>query len=224
MPLRPLGGSPQGQGNGCPTNRSFDVIQPLAPNQYGPRPTGEEIYQGAKTASFASVSRAGNGAFGYRVVTDGLSLHQRREPGACLNSSLVSEAVTERLFEVMNWFGLSGAAAACSDTSLQTGVGTDPGPGLRTSLGAFLPNPLRAGSAGQVAFSLARAGRVRVEVIDLQGRVVRTLMEAQAEAGDHLAAWDGTDASGRRVAGGVYMIALTAPGTELGKKLVVLRN
>jgi len=45
-----------------------------------------------------------------------------------------------------------------------------------------------------------------------------------AEAGAHVATWDGTDDSGHRVADGVYMVTLKAPGVELGKKLVVLRN
>jgi hypothetical protein len=202
------------------------VIKPLASTQFGAQPKAEERYQGsAKSADYASISRAGNGNYGYRVVTDGLSVHHRRGPGLCLNSSTSSPSVAERLEEVLDWFGLSGAGAACSDTSLQTGVGDEgQAPALRTALGAFFPNPLRAGSAGQVAFSLDRSGPVRVEILDLQGRLVKALFDQGADAGASVVSWDGTDGAGRRVAGGVYMVSLKTPGVELGKKLVVLRN
>ena len=223
--LRPDGGSHQGQGNGCPQNRSFDVLSVLMGSSYGNGAIGEESYVGnGKTANFASVSHAVTGTYNFRTVVDGLSLDRRRQSGDCLNASLTSPAVTERLEEVLTWFALAGPGT-CSDPAIQVGIGDDPNlPVLRTQLNAILPNPLRTGGRGRIAFTIDRSGPVYLSVVDLQGRVVKTLWDERAEAGAHELFWDGTDNAGRPVAGGVYMVALKTDAVETGKKMVVLRQ
>ena len=95
---------------------------------------------------------------------------------------------------------------------------------LRTELNSILPNPLRAGGQGRIAFTVDRSGPVHLSVVDLQGRVVKTLLDQRTEAGSHELFWDGTDTAGRPVAGGVYMVALKTDAVETGKKMVVLRQ
>ena len=223
--LRPNGGSHGGQGNGCPQNRSFDVLKIKPGSPYGNGSIGEESYVGnGKTASFASISHGVTGSYTFRTVVDGVSLDRRRPAADCLNSSLTSSAVAERLQEVLGWFALTGPGT-CSDPSIQVGIGDDPiVPVLRTQLHSILPNPLRAGGRGRIAFTVDRSGPVHLSVVDLQGRVVKTLLEQSAEAGSHELFWDGTDNAGRPVAGGVYMVALKTDAVETGKKMVVLRQ
>jgi flagellar hook capping protein FlgD len=225
MSLRPSGGSHQGQGNGCPQNRSFDVLKLKPGTAYGGTRTGEERYVGSgKTVDFASISQSASGNYSFRTVVDGLSLDRRRLAGDCLNGSLSSPAIAERLQEVLGWFGLLGPGT-CSDPSSQVGIGDEHQiPALRTELGSFLPNPLRAGSRGSISFTLDRTGPARVTVVDLQGRVIKTLFDETAASGPHQIAWDGTDNTGRPVAGGVYLIALRTTSVETGKKMVMLRH
>jgi len=67
------------------------------------------------------------------------------------------------------------------------------------------PNP----SSGDVslALSLPQAGPVRAEVVDLAGRVVRTLEPGSwRSAGTVMLRWDGADATGRPVRNGVYFV------------------
>ena len=222
--LRPNGGSHQGQGNGCPYNRSLDVLKVSPGSNYGSVGLAEETYQGSKTANYASVSHNVTGTYHFKTVVDGLSLDRRRRVGDCLNTSLNSLAVNERLQEVLGWFGLTGPGL-CADPSAQTGIGDGPQvPILRTELGSIMPNPLRAGALGKIAFTLDRSGPVRVSVVDLQGRVIKTLFDQTAPMGTHELSWDGTDYAGRPVAGGVYMVALKTTDVETGKKMVVLRH
>jgi hypothetical protein len=81
------------------------------------------------------------------------------------------------------------------------------------------PNP----SFGRVQFvSEGGAGRVEaVEILDLQGRVVRALAAASADSGARLA-WDGRDARGVRVPAGVYQARIHRDGqTELTRVVLL---
>jgi hypothetical protein len=69
----------------------------------------------------------------------------------------------------------------------------------------------------------AGGGHVRLEVIDVAGRVVRTLVDDHRSEGEHGAAWNGRDDEGREVASGVYFYRLTARGTELTRKMLLLK-
>ncbi|HMB71569.1 MAG TPA: T9SS type A sorting domain-containing protein, partial [bacterium] len=87
-------------------------------------------------------------------------------------------------------------------------------PGLR--LRPVFPNPAR--SATLFAFSLDRRAAARLEVFDVRGRRVATLVDEVLGAGEHRREW--------RLAGvpsGVYFYALSAAGRTESLKLVVAR-
>ncbi len=65
--------------------------------------------------------------------------------------------------------------------------------------------------------------RVTVEVCDLTGRLVRTLVNRFQRAGQHVVEWDGKDGSGRGVAPGMYFCRLTAGDSAITGKLILLR-
>jgi flagellar hook assembly protein FlgD len=49
-------------------------------------------------------------------------------------------------------------------------------------------------------------GRVRAEVFDARGRLVRTIFRGVLEAGARTLSWDGRDAAGRAAAPGEYFV------------------
>src|SRR5262249_41298785 len=63
------------------------------------------------------------------------------------------------------------------------------------ALGAIVPNPSHG--AARIPFSLARAGHVRVGILDLQGRRVATLVDGDLPSGRHQAVWNGAGGRGR---------------------------
>jgi hypothetical protein len=78
------------------------------------------------------------------------------------------------------------------------------------------PNPLHTGT--EIAFSIPRAGHVRVEVFDISGACVATLVNGVRPAGRNTVSWDGRNLRGDRVGPGVYMYELAAPaGTCRGR-------
>jgi hypothetical protein len=71
------------------------------------------------------------------------------------------------------------------------------------------PNPFRVGS--QFGFTLESDQLVRLEIYDVAGRAVRTLLDAPVTAGRHLLRWDGRTATGARASAGVYYLRLRTP-------------
>ncbi len=97
------------------------------------------------------------------------------------------------------------------------------GDGLAPSVLSFLPprpNPL----AGRTlfAFELPVATPVSLGVFDLSGRRVASLIESEQPAGRHQIEWRATDASGVRIAAGLYFVQLTTPTRSLTHRIAVL--
>ncbi len=89
------------------------------------------------------------------------------------------------------------------------------------ALGQNFPNPFAR--ATSIAFSLPAPGDVDLRVYDVQGRLVRTLVQGARSAGRHEVTWDGADEGGRAAASGVYFYRLHAAGRQADRKLLMLR-
>ncbi|MBN1827482.1 MAG: T9SS type A sorting domain-containing protein [Candidatus Eisenbacteria bacterium] len=104
---------------------------------------------------------------------------------------------------------------------IDTGVGTDEAPAT-FRLGRNVPNPFNPITT--IHYDVpAGGGAATIEVFDVSGRLVRTLVDGQSAAGSHQVVWDGRNARGRSVPSGVYFYRLTAPGVEMTRKMVLLR-
>ncbi|MCB1161195.1 S8 family serine peptidase [bacterium] len=86
------------------------------------------------------------------------------------------------------------------------------------------PNPFRpARGAAVLAFTLPSPAAARLDVVDVSGRHLRTLLAGELPAGEHVARWDGRDDAGRALGAGVYLVRLDAGGTREARSLVLLR-
>ena len=70
---------------------------------------------------------------------------------------------------------------------------------------------------------ISSAGRVRIEVYDVLGRRVRSLLNRDLPVGSHRLTWDGMDDNGPRVASGVYFYRIHTPERSLVRRVVVVR-
>jgi hypothetical protein len=96
----------------------------------------------------------------------------------------------------------------------------------RTVLHAPSPNPVR--SSTSIAFEVADDERwggtpTTLTIYDVAGRVVRKLLDDEVPSGRHEVVWDGRNESGRRVASGCYLYALSAGAERRTGQLVVVR-
>ncbi len=91
------------------------------------------------------------------------------------------------------------------------------------ALGAPFPNPAYASAGVSVDLALPQAvGNVSMQVYDVNGRLVRTLLSGPVGAGVQRVAWDGRDEAGGRAAAGVYFVKTRAAGFSAAKKVVLL--
>ena len=83
------------------------------------------------------------------------------------------------------------------------------------------PNPFNPRVV--IPFVLPAAQRVRVSIYSADGRKITTLVDAIRPAGPGSVLWDGTDASGRPAASGLYVARLESAGAWLSRKLVLMK-
>ena len=93
----------------------------------------------------------------------------------------------------------------------------------RTVLHQNRPNPF--GPSTAVRFDLAGAGPqpVRLEIFDVSGRLVRTLVDRSLPPGEFEVRWDGRTDRGEKVAAGVYFYRLTTPERNVTRKMALLK-
>ncbi len=101
---------------------------------------------------------------------------------------------------------------------------TQPGDRLRGGgiLFGALTGPVPGASRG-ILVQLDRPAPARVDVFDLQGRRLRTLVDRELPAGATVVPWDGRGASGAALGPGVYLARLVTPTARRTARLVVIR-
>jgi subtilisin family serine protease len=70
------------------------------------------------------------------------------------------------------------------------------------------PNPFNPSTI--IAFDLPETQHVKLEIFDISGRKVRTLVDQTVNAGRHQVSWNGQNESGISVASGIYLYRLQA--------------
>ena len=83
------------------------------------------------------------------------------------------------------------------------------------------PNPFNPETT--IAFDLPQAGSVELQVFDLLGQTVRTLVAQELSAGGHQVVWNGLDESGARVGSGVYFYRLQAGSQVQMRRMLLLK-
>jgi hypothetical protein len=100
-----------------------------------------------------------------------------------------------------------------------TGVGDLP---FALALDAPVPSPSRGAST--LTFRLSEGSHVRLDMIDVRGRLLATLVNGYLAAGPHQAQWNGRDAAGATAPSGIYFARLTDGKSERLQRVVRLGN
>ena len=88
-------------------------------------------------------------------------------------------------------------------------------------LGQNYPNPLTKST--MIPFSIHQPEQVTIGVFDVHGKQVASLVDAFMQAGNHTVTWDGTDQSGRKVPGGIYIYTMRTANKVQSKRMVVIQ-
>jgi len=83
------------------------------------------------------------------------------------------------------------------------------------------PNPFNPST--MIQFGLPRADRVRIEIFDIRGALVKTLVDDKLSAGYHAAVWNGLNDTGYSVSAGTYLYRMVSGAGTITKKMVYMK-
>jgi hypothetical protein len=89
------------------------------------------------------------------------------------------------------------------------------------SLSQNYPNPFNPSTT--IEYSLPNSENVKIEIYDLLGRLVKTLVNETKIAGKYSVIWNGEDNSGKTVSSGVYLYRLYSGSQIITKKLNLIK-
>ncbi len=92
---------------------------------------------------------------------------------------------------------------------------------LTTALSGNYPNPFNPETT--IAFSLEKAGSVKLEVYNIKGQKVITLANGNMDKGRHNVVWNGRDNNGRKVSSGLYLYRLKTEKEEFNSKMILMK-
>jgi flagellar hook assembly protein FlgD len=72
-------------------------------------------------------------------------------------------------------------------------------------------------------YEIPIATRVRIEVFNVLGRKLKTLVDEDKEAGFYTVYWDGIDDQGRSVVSGIYFYHMSTAKFNMTHKMIVVR-
>lgn len=86
---------------------------------------------------------------------------------------------------------------------------------------SIYPNPFNPQTT--VSFTMPEAGHARLQVVDLRGRLVASLLDGDLAAGRHAVVWDGRNDGGRGMPSGVYFARLSVGSDESLTRMSLVR-
>ncbi|MBK7673069.1 MAG: hypothetical protein IPJ24_17045 [bacterium] len=159
------------------------------------------------------------------TATPGFQGAERREPGEL---RLALARTDDTPAEVALRFAGEGVVVTVTTARTWNGDGTllaelgaasyAPGGPLPHAAVLLAPRPNPFNPATTLRFTMPAAGPARLDVVDAQGRRVRSFVVPEAAAGPNELHWDGTDARGKPLPSGVYLLELrTGYGTSTSR-------
>ena len=89
------------------------------------------------------------------------------------------------------------------------------------SLSQNYPNPFNPSTS--IDYSIAKSEHVSIDIININGQIVRSLVDKVMPGGNHTIEWDGNSDDGQKVASGVYLYRFVAGDNKLVKKMTLMK-
>ncbi len=91
----------------------------------------------------------------------------------------------------------------------------------QTALKGNYPNPFCPETT--ICYDVKGVTSVRIDICNVKGQLVRTLVDESKATGRHTALWDGRDSGGRAVAGGIYHCRMRAGDYRADRRMLLLK-
>lgn len=98
-----------------------------------------------------------------------------------------------------------------------------PSPIVRRAVTLYQNRPNPFNPTTWIPYELRNAGEVRLDIFDVTGRLVRTLIDGPVTEGAHFAVWNGRDGQDAPVTSGVYFYQLRTPAGVEARRMVLMK-
>lgn len=102
-------------------------------------------------------------------------------------------------------------------------TGDTPEPDYLTELKQNYPNPFNPRTSIEFTVGGKRSAEVTLEIFDVSGRKVASLLDRRMTPGMYLVQWDGRGARGRKLSSGIYFMRLSVDRDVMSRKIVLLK-
>ena len=114
-----------------------------------------------------------------------------------------------------NYFGVAPLTSGSITVYNQAAIPTE------FTLSQNYPNPFNPNTT--IEFSVPADVNITLNVFDIMGRQVTSLINGQVTSGYHQVVWDGMDSNGTPVSAGMYIYALQGEGVSMTRKMVMIK-
>ncbi|MGB9742894.1 MAG: FlgD immunoglobulin-like domain containing protein [candidate division WOR-3 bacterium] len=152
------------------------------------------------TTSYRTMQEAGFAVFNLLLQAQALNL------AAWVTMPLTTaerSAIQTALLLPANQYPVAVFASGEAATGIRERPGTD------QVIKIIRAQPAVRRGALRIEYLLRQPGAVRIEVFDLAGRPVKTLLDERQSAGYYSVSWDGTDRNGQPVRRGTYLVTIS---------------
>ena len=106
-------------------------------------------------------------------------------------------------------------------TGVSAGLNSEPINTLSFKLEQNYPNPFNP--ATTIQFNLNKAASVKIDIFNVEGKLVNQIVNNYRKAGTHKVLWNGTNNKGDRVASGTYFYRITNDNNVQTKKMLLIK-
>ncbi|OPX26235.1 MAG: hypothetical protein B1H06_05975 [Candidatus Cloacimonas sp. 4484_143] len=155
----------------------------------------------------------------YNVYRDGVLYSE--EVSSTFFIDLATTAGATYIYNITTLYDGGWESEYSNDAEITiTGAGGELIP-LVTELEGNFPNPFNPTTT--IKFGLNEPALVTLEVYNIRGEKVRTLVDSELEAKYHTVHWNGEDGSGKNVSSGVYFYKMKAGSYTSTKKMIMMK-
>ena len=83
------------------------------------------------------------------------------------------------------------------------------------------PNPFN--NATRISYAISRPGPVEIQIYNVLGQRVKTLLHRNQQPGQYRLVWNGLNQNGKALSSGLYFLVLKTQGKQLRRKLILLK-
>jgi len=131
-----------------------------------------------------------------------------------------NDGILEAVFSRFDYPSLSNYTLEAYNTGVTTSIGGKT-PMMRFELEQNYPNPFNP--ATTIEYNLNSSENVQLNIYDIKGERIKTLVNDFQPAGNYKVQWDGTNSQGSKLSSGVYFYSIKTGSNVSTKKMILLK-